>query len=78
VPVPRGARDMPKTLIEVLCGPDPVPKGLWEMTDEELAIACKTADVRAAHESSPVLLPTKIKGASQRGFGFLRDEFRVK
>jgi hypothetical protein len=71
-----------KTLIELLTDPEPeekpAPKTLWEMDEDELAAACKTATVRLAHESAPVTLETDIEGVRQYGFDFLREEFRVK
>ena len=73
---------MSRKLIDVLFPPEPEPepppKPLWQMSDEELAVACRIAKARLTHESAPVLLDTTIEGAKQHGFDFLRDEFRIK
>ena len=52
-------------------------KSMIDWTDEDWEVARRTERARLAHESSRVLLKTRIKGARQLGFGFMRDEFRV-
>lgn len=54
------------------------PKRLIFWTDEEAAIQEKVMRVRMLHESTPVHLETDIENARQRGFDFMRPEFRVR
>jgi hypothetical protein len=67
-------------LMEACLEPEPTPrvrKPLIDWTEEEFETAARIQRAKAAHETSLVRLKTRVKGAAQIGFGFMREEFRV-
>ena len=54
------------------------PKKLIDMDEEELYDAIRIARARIEHETTPATVKTSIANATQFGFGFMKDDFRVK
>jgi hypothetical protein len=73
-------RDEMGPLMEALLDHEPsprVPKAIIDWTEEEWAMHMRMEAAREAHERSDVRLKTTVEDASQLGFGFMREEFKV-
>lgn len=74
-------RERMGALIEAFAPSEPSPrtrKRLIEMTEDEMATAARIARFASLHASSTVYVGTSIKNANQRGFDFMREEFKVE